>query len=310
MNRITLLLIFFSGYMYGQCPPLNNSGWDTDSKDAPSPPGSKTYSYGYADIGGTGEIRNAVAGSIYQLFYQGNCPEQGELYFVIREGRTGPVVGMGVLPVSFYASENTSYFVDIYRDHTCSTSGSYGCNWYVLNCRPSDNCLSPLPISLTSFTASPESNGARISWTTESELDNDYFTLFRSWDGEVWEEITRIKGAGNSKSELNYEYFDRSPVLDEVGYYKLRQTDYDGQYEEFEPISVRHLESNVVSIYPNPVQNTLTVSKKNSFKVFDLTGKEVKIKALTSTDFDVSHLNSGVYILHFDNGEIVKLVKK
>ena len=72
------------------------------------------------------------------------------------------------------------------------------------------------------------SNGTiRIAWQTASEQNNDFFTLYRSYDGIVFTAIATISGAGNSNSLLNYMYDDNT-IAQGVVYYKLAQTDYDG----------------------------------------------------------------------------------
>ena len=97
----------------------------------------------------------------------------------------------------------------------------------------------PLPITLISFEAKKVNSGVQLDWTTASELNNDHYTLYRTTDGINWKEIGRQKGAGTSSEEKRYQVIDYTPFdgADNV-YYKLRQTDYDGKYEEFELISV------------------------------------------------------------------------
>lgn len=81
-----------------------------------------------------------------------------------------------------------------------------------------------------------------LNWSTASEKDNDYFTLWRSFDGQTWDDITKLSGAGNSNELLTYQYIDRNIILQSVEnnaiYYKLSQTDYDGTKEFFQIISV------------------------------------------------------------------------
>jgi len=46
-----------------------------------------------------------------------------------------------------------------------------------------------------------------------------------------------VTGAGNSNGQMSYSAIDDNPVHG-VSYYRLKQTDYDGQYELFSPISI------------------------------------------------------------------------
>lgn len=91
-----------------------------------------------------------------------------------------------------------------------------------------------LPIQLSSFDVSCESGQAAISWTTNSEVNNDHFTVSKSLDGLQFTEIATISGAINSNETIQYEVHDEvrhnAPV-----YYRLSQTDLDGATEYFAP---------------------------------------------------------------------------
>ncbi len=109
-----------------------------------------------------------------------------------------------------------------------------------------------LPIELLSFDAIYEDATVALSWLTSSELNNDYFTIERSIDGENYEVVVSIDGAGNSNQVLNYESEDVRPY-NGISYYRLKQTDYDGKFK-FSAISMVFVEGTVneVGIFPNP----------------------------------------------------------
>ncbi|MBK9319722.1 MAG: hypothetical protein IPM91_13550 [Bacteroidetes bacterium] len=71
----------------------------------------------------------------------------------------------------------------------------------------------------------------RLSWSTASEVNNDYFTVERS--DKTMNEFNFIDKVNsymnNSNILLNYESWDESP-LQGLQYYRLKQTDLDGQY--------------------------------------------------------------------------------
>ncbi|HRH67858.1 MAG TPA: hypothetical protein PLU53_16300, partial [Bacteroidia bacterium] len=89
---------------------------------------------------------------------------------------------------------------------------------------------SPLPIELLSFTAHSVDNGCKLEWVTATEINNDYFTLERSHNGKDFEEIRKLKGAGNASHILSYSSIDEHPFSG-VSYYRLKQTDYDGHFQ-------------------------------------------------------------------------------
>ena len=98
-----------------------------------------------------------------------------------------------------------------------------------------------LPIDLISFTGEVLGGSiypvVLIEWTTLSQVNNDYFEVQRSIDVEQWQTIKTVTGAGNSNGQMSYSAIDDNPVHG-VSYYRLKQTDYDGQYELFSPISI------------------------------------------------------------------------
>ncbi len=62
----------------------------------------------------------------------------------------------------------------------------------------------PLPIELLSFNASLQGDVVELTWTTATEINNDFFTIERSQDGNTWEEVGVVSGAGNSTSVRHY----------------------------------------------------------------------------------------------------------
>ena len=55
-----------------------------------------------------------------------------------------------------------------------------------------------LPISLLFFGAVVNDNSVDLTWATSSEINNDFFTVERSYDGEKFSKIAIEKGAGES----------------------------------------------------------------------------------------------------------------
>ena len=94
-----------------------------------------------------------------------------------------------------------------------------------------------LPIDLLYITGHNDYNGNVIEWATGSESNNDYFTMYRSVDGYKWLTISTVKGAGTSPVTNYYNFTDKD-CYPGVSYYTLRQTDFDGKYKMYDPISV------------------------------------------------------------------------
>lgn len=84
-----------------------------------------------------------------------------------------------------------------------------------------------LPIELSQFNANILDDNVVLKWTTESETNNDYFSIERSSDGNDWTLISIVKSLKESHSSIHYSSYDFSPI-NGLSYYRLKQTDVDG----------------------------------------------------------------------------------
>ena len=172
-----------------------------------------------------------------------------------------------------------------------------------------------LPIELASFTAQNTTNAVAINWTTATEENNDYFTIERSADGINYNTIASISGAGNSFTSLSYSYTDNNPLIG-VSYYRLSQTDYNGDSETFDAVSVAFLNGARISVGPNPAINFLNIAVDGEMgysivNIYNLIGVQVKsLEMLESvTKFDISDLPKGAYMLVL-SANTTKIVKR
>jgi hypothetical protein len=94
-----------------------------------------------------------------------------------------------------------------------------------------------LPIELLSFEAEKENDKVNVTWVTGSEINNDYFEVYASADGKVWESIDVVNGAGNSFTVNKYSIIDNDIQGHTLKYYKLKQVDFDGAVS-FSPVKV------------------------------------------------------------------------
>lgn len=128
----------------------------------------------------------------------------------------------------------------------------------------SSTAENPLPIELLDFSAAVVRNETAVllEWETASEINNHFFTIERSTDGFNWFEIHEQLGAGNSNSLMRYEHLDENPFLG-ISYYRLKQTDFDGQFEYFPIRSVRIEQGDVALLYR---VNTLGQKVNDSYR--------------------------------------------
>ena len=96
----------------------------------------------------------------------------------------------------------------------------------------------PLPISLISFTGSPMYKTNALAWKTAVESNNKYFSIEKSTDGINFEALAEVPSKGNTSTGYEYSIFDNTPYAET--YYRLSQTDMDGQRTSIKIISVAH----------------------------------------------------------------------
>jgi Secretion system C-terminal sorting domain len=122
------------------------------------------------------------------------------------------------------------------------------------------NYAATLPVSFADFQVKKQSDVAKLTWQTYSEEHNKEFIISRSANGNDFTEITRQKGAGNSKTTQQYAYIDTKPISG-TSYYKLEQVDFDGQRTTLKiaPFQFNLNLSVKVSTFPNPSKGIINL---------------------------------------------------
>jgi len=161
----------------------------------------------------------------------------------------------------------------------------------------------PLPVELISFQAIKAGQHVDILWTTQSEINCDYYVVQRSGDGIKFDDFSQVNGAGSSNEILDYKIIDLSP-LSGISYYRLKQFDYNGntQYSDLEKIDFLRGIGNLIRFYPNPTRDWVTIDVSQTqytdleYFVYDAVGKLVSsgrlsdVKALNLTQIGSSEL--------------------
>ncbi len=120
---------------------------------------------------------------------------------------------------------------------------------------------SPLPVTLVDFSCKPVDEKVLLSWTTLAEVNNDYFTIERSSNAYEFIKLGTVNGSGNSTRKHSYTFTDDQPMPG-VNYYRLRQTDFDGETTVSKVIRVNisgaSNKPSVLKIVPNPFVHSFT----------------------------------------------------
>ncbi len=178
-----------------------------------------------------------------------------------------------------------------------------------------DETTTPLPVTWLSFEGKNTLAGNELTWTTASEINNDYFAIERSKNAASWDELGRVKGSGNSNTKSSYHFIDREPT-EEFNYYRVKQVDFNGTFDFSETISILNRPKEAISIYPNPAKNQVTINHREGSicLLFDLLGNGVEVEKQNdyqSTVMNTSSLKSGIYMIKIvENQSKIETIKK
>jgi hypothetical protein len=235
------------------------------------------------------------------------------------------VVGSGILPVQVAnASGYTLSFTDnnlavgavgyYYGDITIAGNRTITAPiWYTK--------ASTVPVKFLSFNATLNTNRTvNLKWKTANEVNHKMFIVEKSSDGVLYTPIETI--VTQDLKDLNiYSAVDYSPN-EGVNYYRLKQIDINNKYSysRIIAINVEKYESNAFSIFPNPVNDLLSLKINSTSKtkanivITDVSGREIKvvqldlIKGFQSTSIQLNGLKQGVYFIRmsFNNQMITE----
>lgn len=170
-----------------------------------------------------------------------------------------------------------------------------------------DNGGTVLPVELLFFSGELTKEVVILTWSTASELNNDYFEILHSKNGTDFFPIGRIKGAGTTSELAEYRFLDYN--ASGINYYQLHQVDYDGKDEFFNIIRIEGQLTDNLMVYPNPVprngifslQGDVLFSQGSVVKVFSMAGREVLSKTVQNPNRQIelysSQLEPGNYIV-------------
>jgi hypothetical protein len=179
---------------------------------------------------------------------------------------------------------------------------------------------SALPVELSSFSASVIGSNVKLSWKTETEVNNYGFEVERyalSAERQAWNKIGFVNGNGNSNSPKNYSFVD-DKVSAGKHTYRLKQIDNDGLFEYSKTIEVDFGAPKKFELsqnYPNPFNPLTTIrfslpeAGNVRLTLFNILGQELqtlvnefKESGVHTINFDASELNSGMYIYKIEAG--------
>ena len=202
---------------------------------------------------------------------------------------------------------STTYTLEIYFEAPFTYSGGGGIHYYSnssANYHLTFTTSAALPVSFTSFTAGAKGEAVQLDWRTASERNNSHFEVERSGDSRNWTTIGRVAGSGDSDRELYYSFLDPAPQAG-LNYYRLRQVDFDGQYDYSALVQLYLEQPHKLSASPNPSAAQLRLSwpaelPQGSLSIYALDGRRLYQWTLAAgqleQNLEAAQLPPGVYL--------------
>ncbi|MBN2281537.1 MAG: T9SS type A sorting domain-containing protein [Candidatus Marinimicrobia bacterium] len=184
------------------------------------------------------------------------------------------------------------------------------------------NLDNSLPVELSGFTAIQKQSAVVLSWTTESELNNLGFNIYKSTK-ETGDFVkineALIQGAGNSTVQNKYTYIDAEVISGMKYFYQIEDVAQDGKTEKHDIISImvgeekldKVSEFQLSNAYPNPFNPATTIEfdiPKESLvelTIYDLQGNiletlvnENKTVGHYKVNWNAENYPSGIYLYH------------
>lgn len=165
----------------------------------------------------------------------------------------------------------------------------------------------PLPVSWLYFRGKAVEENVLLEWGTTNEMKNAFFTIEKSIDGRVFELLSTVKEQGKTANgEVHYAFTDQAPYS--TTYYRISQTDIDGQKNIYNTIYVKSGTNKSLQVKQYVQGNYMfvqlpgTVPANGSINLYSTDGKKITSQKITLSSFASTFkiersLKKGIYIL-------------
>mgnify|MGYP001795194810 CR=1 FL=1 len=159
-----------------------------------------------------------------------------------------------------------------------------------------------LPVEFANISARTTEESIRLTFSTQTEINNSHFDIQRSTDSRQWQSLGSIAGAGTTLEQQDYRFLDKAPVLG-INYYRIKQIDFDGTSSYSLIVSANWSSKPTITLYPNPTSDQVQIrglsitEEEVMVEILDLTGKVLLRQVGNQTPIDLQTIPKGTYIL-------------
>ncbi|MGB0984276.1 MAG: lamin tail domain-containing protein, partial [Saprospiraceae bacterium] len=208
---------------------------------------------------------------------------------IILEDSNGNEVDKVIYDNTFPSTNGSMYLVNIPSDN------NVGSNWAASTTSegittgkgsPGNIGEATLPVEFSDFYSEKINNAVQLFWETRTELNNSHFEIERSTNGKKFVRIGEVQGNGTALETQLYNFVDNSPQ--QINYYRLKQIDFDGQFEYSKTIVVNmeHQATLDIRVFPNPTKNKFNIDFTNiieqdvRIEIYNMNGQQVRSQIL------------------------------
>lgn len=167
----------------------------------------------------------------------------------------------------------------------------------------------PLPVTFEGFVARRLDDATtKLLWNVSQEVNVKGYSVETSTNGSDFKSVGYVTATGSKVYSLNY--------LDKISgtvYFRVKNIDLDGKFKYSSIIKLYNKETvlNSLQVYPQPAFEQITIqhNKATERAVFTLYSQDGKIimqklamPHTLQTQLNISNLNSGLYMIRFDDG--------
>lgn len=177
----------------------------------------------------------------------------------------------------------------------------------------------PLPEVLLSFDVVMSESRVELSWSSNAEYNNHYYTIEKSRDAIAFSEFLKIRNFGNNSNIISYFDVDFAPYKG-ISYYRLTQTNAEGHTLSSRVVSVNNPgNSNVLTLADAGMAESETADTREALVVLrNEKGEESISRVIVNGNDDLRissdngvKLDNGTYVIiaSSDNKLYSKVVK-
>lgn len=221
----------------------------------------------------------------------GFAPSAGDIFSVITAGSIS-VCNLPAQLILPFGGE--SYVFDVFCSATAVELQSAGV----------------LPVELLDFYATAKNSQVELRWETAMEINNSGFEIHHSLDGLHWEALGFVESQGTSTASTAYLFWHEKPAKG-WNYYRLKQIDWNGEFEYSSIVSVNMPTEGAagISLFPNPARDYITIElpkEDGQLKLFNALGQLIYQQSGISLQerLPVDYLENGLYFLSWKLGDL------